>query len=284
MAESVGAAAGKLTEQHRMHPAIGDLISTVFYDGELINRTEEDGRPIPRVTHPLVVPAGIEGKAIVWLNTEWSAKNKPEFAEKGRLQGATPYTNEMEVDALFNFVSDLRANDEWLLTSPGQSLELVALTPYVQQVALINSRFDETVLPSYLKLIRSAFRDVDADGKVFYKGQLAHTVDSFQGNQADIVCASLVRNNDRPPGEGLGFMKDRPRLNVLLSRAKRVLVLIGSWEFYEHQLSKVEDDLDPLWHWRMVMNIIKSEDGRRAKIIPARYSLGGVDVVAPPHQ
>ncbi|UYO46587.1 AAA family ATPase [Rhodopseudomonas palustris] len=270
--ESVGAAAGKLTEQHRMHPAIGDLISTVFYEDELINRTEEDGKPIERVTHPMIAPAGIEGKAIVWLNTEWAARDEA-FAERGRPDGVTPYTNSMEADALTCFIEDLRASETWLASSQDRRLELVALTPYVQQVALINSLYDQAKLPPYLTLVKSAFRDIGPAGNIVYRGQLAHTVDSFQGNQADVVCASLVRNNGLPPGDGLGFMKDRPRLNVLLSRAKRLLVLIGSWDFYEHQLSEVRDDLDPLWHWKRVMQMIRKDVGKRSLIIPARYTL-----------
>ncbi|WP_194911130.1 AAA domain-containing protein [Catenulispora rubra] len=47
------------------------------------------------------------------------------------------------------------------------------------------------------------------------------TVDSFQGNQAEIIAVSLVRNNTRLSGDGLGFLVESPRMNVLLSHAER---------------------------------------------------------------
>ena len=71
-----------------------------------------------------------------------------------------------------------------------------------------------------------------------------HTVDSFQGNQADVVAVSLVRNNTEGPGRGMGFLDESSRINVLLSRAERLLVLLGSWDFFRYQISTVELD-DP---------------------------------------
>jgi ATP-dependent RNA/DNA helicase IGHMBP2 len=51
------------------------------------------------------------------------------------------------------------------------------------------------------------------------------TVDSFQGSEADIVLISFVRANSK---NRVGFLQDFQRLNVALTRAKRLLVLFGS--------------------------------------------------------
>ena len=51
-----------------------------------------------------------------------------------------------------------------------------------------------------------------------------HTIDSFQGREADVVIFSAVRCNSH--GE-LGFTSDRYRMNVLLTRAKHGLIGIG---------------------------------------------------------
>lgn len=51
------------------------------------------------------------------------------------------------------------------------------------------------------------------------------TVDAAQGSEADVVVLSCVRCN--PKGQ-LGFITNRNRLCVALSRAKERLVIIGS--------------------------------------------------------
>ena len=50
------------------------------------------------------------------------------------------------------------------------------------------------------------------------------TIDSFQGQEADVVYISLVRSNENLE---IGFLKDYRRMNVALTRAKRGLFLIG---------------------------------------------------------
>ncbi len=51
------------------------------------------------------------------------------------------------------------------------------------------------------------------------------TVDAFQGREKDLVIISSVRANDE---ENLGFLSDKRRLNVSISRAKKKMILIGS--------------------------------------------------------
>ena len=52
------------------------------------------------------------------------------------------------------------------------------------------------------------------------------TVDSFQGQEADIVLLSFVRSKK------VGFLDSRNRLNVALSRAKYYQVLFGNRNFF----------------------------------------------------
>ena len=51
-----------------------------------------------------------------------------------------------------------------------------------------------------------------------------YTLDCFQGSEKDIILISCVRAG---PG-GIGFLHDRRRLNVALTRAKKTLVIVGN--------------------------------------------------------
>ncbi|KAF4952284.1 hypothetical protein FSARC_12690 [Fusarium sarcochroum] len=57
------------------------------------------------------------------------------------------------------------------------------------------------------------------------------TVDNFQGEEAKIIVVSLVRNN--PLGK-VGFLRTENRINVLLSRARHGMYLIGNSSTYLH--------------------------------------------------
>ncbi len=51
------------------------------------------------------------------------------------------------------------------------------------------------------------------------------TVDSFQGDENDVVIFDITRDNLKG---AVGFMKDANRLNVAVSRARKKLIVVGN--------------------------------------------------------
>jgi DNA polymerase III delta prime subunit len=50
------------------------------------------------------------------------------------------------------------------------------------------------------------------------------SVDAFEGRESDVVILSLVRSNERA---AIGFLNDPNRVNVAISRARKLLVIVG---------------------------------------------------------
>jgi superfamily I DNA and/or RNA helicase len=51
----------------------------------------------------------------------------------------------------------------------------------------------------------------------------ANTIDSFQGSEKEIIIFSCVRT------DALGFMKEKRRVNVALTRAKYGMIIVGNY-------------------------------------------------------
>lgn len=264
-----GAAAGFISHQHRMHPDIGTLISETFYDGKISNETaDENGVPLQKVRHPFVAPTGINEKSIVWLDTR--AAFSGGWGDSGELGLDTPpYTNPHEIDALAGFLPELQVRDD-----VPSGFQLAVLSPYNQQVNLINRRLRH--LPSEMPALELVQLRDSVGGRETPR-RVAHTVDSFQGNQAHVIAVSLVRNNTHSsPERALGFLDTRERINVMFSRAEMLLVLVGSWEFFRHQVRYIDLDRkhEPLWFWKKLLTTLDEwfDSGRALKVDGEAYA------------
>ena len=51
-----------------------------------------------------------------------------------------------------------------------------------------------------------------------------NTIDGFQGQERDVIYISLVRSNAKSE---IGFLSDYRRMNVAMTRARKLLVVIG---------------------------------------------------------
>ena len=262
--EPVGAATGRLSIQYRMHPTIGTLISKAFYPdfGGIDNGTMgPDRAPLPRILHTIESPIDLRGKAILWIDTPW-CQERPDAGELGPKQKRPRFENPGEAEIIARFLNSLRRTS-------GDKGDVAVLAPYTAQVRLLNQKLKAVGAAGGLTFRQSMQRRTGEQSG----DRWAHTVDSFQGNEADIVVVSMVRNNTDLPGKGLGFMADDPsRFNVLLSRAQKLLVIVGSWEFFDRQLVHVPKNnrFHELWPMRTAIDeIALAVSEGRATRIPA---------------
>lgn len=183
---------GRLEQQYRMHPAIGNLVSKVFYEGMLESKTTVEQR-----NHDI---EKWNGKGVVWLTT---AKSPKKYEQVIKHNSHPTYENEYEVNIIFNQL--LEIEKEYEMKKLFKDVGIIA--GYQAQKSLIRKEFE------------TKYKD-----KFKYLNIEINTVDAFQGRETDIIFYSIVRSNEKGK---IGFLSDARRLNVALSRAKELLVIVG---------------------------------------------------------
>jgi superfamily I DNA and/or RNA helicase len=193
-----------LNIQYRMDPPIGNLISKCFYEGQIINGTQNTPSEI----------ISLLDKQIKWFDT--SAKGRKSF----ELQDGHSYVNELEKSEIIYELEQL-----WLKISTEEEhrtlrkSSFLIISPYASQVSNIRRGLDMSL----------HLRQPLVDGQI-----RVLTIDSVQGLEADFTFFSVTRSNDkRNAREALGFISGEywKRHNVALSRAKHGLFIFGNTEF-----------------------------------------------------
>lgn len=243
--------ASPLYIQHRMHPAIAELVSQCFYKGELktsLERTEHCASVTPLTTFKHL-PTNSQ-PPIIWIDMPWLQTT----LGKKTAEDMPRYTNEDEVEAVQIVLESLH--------NTGSKKESIAiLSPYRRQVKKISEHLESQ--PMVMNHLSKNFSLSGMNAPCF-------TVDSFQGNEADTIIISLVRNNSAPTiKSSLGFLTDTRRTNVLLSRARNRLIIIGSLEFLDSSLSQArnEDDKEKVKSIQKLLSLIRSKSNPNTAII-----------------
>jgi DNA polymerase alpha-associated DNA helicase A len=218
--------------QYRMHPGINDTIEQFYIDDGGL----KCGIPIEianskDLSHPLNRYHGLghkENTHVVWMDV-----NSPEF-KKGtsRINFGEIKTIDWVLNSFNNNPKFKSFLDHW----PEDEIEQ-------RQVGIITFYEAQS---SELEKLKSKYPEIPLR---------ISPVDRFQGMERNIVIVSLVRSNsisqfpDQPPNfkdfpesgfpqqDSLGFAESPNRLNVALSRAKRLLIVVGnSKHFRKHEI------------------------------------------------
>jgi hypothetical protein len=189
-----------------MHDPICQVVSRAFYpekeadaatedlpEGTLVTMRPEDG-------HVITTPDWLADHTLVWLDTS------------GMRQEEGYWSNRYEAGLIKALVEKMRPRP-LLNARPDKAGRrgLAILTPYRRQVEVIK----------------------DVDPRL---ADAVRTVDSFQGREADVVIVSLVRDNVRAswdrPVSNIGHLADPSRVNVMLSRARDLQIIVGSFDHF----------------------------------------------------
>lgn len=231
----------QLNVQRRMRPAISTLIRETLYP-RLIDH--QDTKDLPNVV-------GIR-ENVFFLNH----KNAEEAAKSDAYQKSR--SNNWEVEMTHALVRHVVRQGVYT------SEDIAVLTPYTGQLQKLRAKMRkefEIVLSDrdQDELALGGFHEVENQGEnqpvisktPLQKKQMSDmlrlaTVDNFQGEEAKIIIISLVRSNSE---KRVGFLRTPNRINVLLSRAKHGMYLIGDAETYSNI---------PMWN--MVIGMLQATE------------------------
>ncbi|HLZ88816.1 MAG TPA: DEAD/DEAH box helicase family protein, partial [Puia sp.] len=176
-----------LEEQYRMHTSIMGYSSELFYQQRL-------------QAHPTVAGHTLfEGDTpLAFIDTAGCGYDEsPE---------GTGLTNPEEAAFLVRHATQL-VKELATRYSAADFPTLAVISPYRSQVQLLQDLVRQT------------------EGLKAYLDKIAvNTIDSFQGQERDIVYIGMTRSN---PDNRIGFLSEIRRMNVAMTRARKKLVVIG---------------------------------------------------------
>ena len=186
----------RLQVQYRMHPALSEFPSNMFYEGSLQNGVTEDDRKLlnlPEFAGKEDFPWPVPSKPMFF----YSITGMEEISSSG-----TSYLNRTEASYVEKCVTHLLR----MGVTPSQ---IGVITPYDGQ----------------RKYVSDYMRRAGALASSLYEAIEVASVDAFQGREKDFILVTCVRSSET---QGIGFLSDPRRLNVALTRARLGIVVMGN--------------------------------------------------------
>lgn len=193
--------------QFRMHPQI------MKCDNEFYFNTLRCGikNPDEKCDHGLTIKTDCgdfltRDNHVILVDSGYDVKGHRVYEQ----QAGTSKINVTEADGVIQLVKLMNE----AAGHAGKTVELGIITFYGRQVSLIKNKLDK-LKPNHKK---------------FLTVQLS-TVDDFQGLEMDCIILSLVRSKSGRIGN---FAKQYERINVAMSRAKKLLVIFGAEKTFKN--------------------------------------------------
>jgi DNA polymerase alpha-associated DNA helicase A len=198
-----------LDVQYRMNEEIMQFPNTALYEGKI--RADASCANIRLADFPNYASKDdaaddeedeedLQTSPLVFYDTVGSEM----FESKAADDGST-FTFQSESKSNINEIEIVCRHVELLLSKGLESSRITILSPYNLQVRMISD---------HLRSLNSAL----------YGDITVGSIDSMQGMEAEVVILSLVRSNQQ---RQVGFLAEKKRLNVAMTRAKRQLCIVG---------------------------------------------------------
>ncbi|KIY50066.1 P-loop containing nucleoside triphosphate hydrolase protein [Fistulina hepatica ATCC 64428] len=204
-----------LISQHRMRPEIAQLMRDLTYR-DLTDAPSTLNRPIVR---------GLRDN-VIFMDHRQPEDEHTQISDTRDNGSTSSKQNTFEVDMVLKIVR--------YLGQQGYGTDkIVVLTPYLGQLHKLRDALvkeNDPVLNDLdsFDLVRAGLITPSA-AKLAKKRIRLATIDNYQGEESDIVIASLTRSN---PDHSIGFMAARERATVLFSRARLGQIIIGNSETF----------------------------------------------------
>lgn len=191
-----GRLATHLAVQYRMNAAIAGWADREMYQGRLRSAPQVAARLLSDMDSVDATPATRAPMLLLDTRLPFGSL-MPGCEERIDLAGTGSYFNEGEAEVV-------AAHVVGLLAAGVPPSSIAVLSPYLAQVQLLQERLEELL------------------GAVSGQVEVA-SVDGFQGREADAVVISMVRSNSL---QLVGFLADRRRMNVAITRARRHVAVV----------------------------------------------------------
>jgi len=193
-----------LDVQYRMHQSIMDFSNQYFYDGALKAHDSVEGRRLLSLDPGGEIVTVFE--PVLFVDT--AGTGFEEKINKDTAKDSTRYASKYNPEEALLLREHLLQLLE-KFPDPDHFPSIGLLSPYREQVNYMEDmvREDEVLSPLF------------ADSQI-----VVNTIDGFQGQERDVIYISLVRSN---PKSEIGFLSDYRRMNVAMTRARKLLVVIG---------------------------------------------------------
>ncbi|CAN1534664.1 COG1112 Superfamily I DNA and RNA helicases and helicase subunits [Burkholderiaceae bacterium] len=190
-----------LQVQYRMHAHIMGFSSEKFYGGQLVAHASVRHADLAAYDPRFAPDCPVE-----FIDTAGCGFS--ELAIPESRSTANPEEAHLLLELLAQLLAQLPEPCE--PTAPDQRpLTIGVIAPYRAQINYLKDAIEDSAVLNDLLLQRRLS---------------VGTVDSFQGQERDIIAITLTRSN--PQGE-IGFLSDIRRMNVAMTRARRKLLLVG---------------------------------------------------------